>query len=189
MLHRVTPRLDGVAARCRRCGAVLYRNRRNGIERTLALTLAGVILFLVANSLPFLSFDMNGRVTETTLVTGVVELYEQGRVALAALVLLTAVVAPGLQLGLLTYILLPLYVGRLPWYLAGAFRTIRRLQPWSMMEVFLIGIFVALVKLADMANIVPGLALWSFALLIGVLAAAASTLDPRDVWKRVEVAR
>ena len=64
-------------------------------------------------------------------------------------------------------------------------RAIALFRPWSMMEVFLIGIFVALVKLADMADIVPGLALWAFALLIPVLAAASSFLDPQIVWRRI----
>lgn len=187
MLHRAAASQQGAAARCQRCGALLYRNRKNGIERTLALTIAGIILFIVANTLPFLSFEMNGRITQTTLISGVAELYAQGYFGLAALVLLTAVLAPGVQLGLLAYTLLPLHLGQLPWHLSTAFRTLRQIQPWSMMEVFLIGIFVALVKLSETADIVTGLALWALALLIGVIAATASTLDAREVWKHVEL--
>ena len=78
---------------------------------------------------------------------------------------------------------------RVPRSLAPAFRTIRHVQPWSMMEVFLIAILVALVKLVDMADIIPGLALWAFAVLILVLAGTASTLDPRAVWAHVETTR
>jgi paraquat-inducible protein A len=187
MLHRTASGEPGAIARCQRCGTVLYRNRPNSLERTLAFTLAGIALFVCANTLPFLSFDMRGNTTETTLATGIFELYDQGYVGLSGLVMLTAVLAPGLQLALLVYVLLPLRLGRRPWALAPAFRAIRRLQPWSMLEVFLIGILVALVKLADMAEIIPGLALWSFGILILVLAGATSALDPREVWKHVEV--
>jgi paraquat-inducible protein A len=190
LLHRIPPSAaDGARGRCLRCGALLFHNKRNSIERTLALATAGVVLFLVANWFPFLSFDMQGRVTETTLLSGVKELWNEEMRALAALVFTTAVLAPGVQLFLMLYVLLPLHFQRMPWRLPIFFRALRHVQPWSMMEVFLIGILVALVKLGDMAEIVPGLAIWSFAILIVVLAAAAASLDPRAVWQRVEVAR
>ena len=78
---------------------------------------------------------------------------------------------------------------KIPWLMAPVFRFAGGLQPWSMMEVFLIGIIVALVKLLGMAQIVPGVALWSFALLIVTLAAAAANMDSRVVWDRVEYPR
>ncbi len=187
LLYRAQRVPPGGRARCRRCRGVLYREKKNSIERTLALTLAGSILFVVANLLPFLSFDMQGQVTQTTLTSGVVELYDQGRPGLSALVLLTAILAPALQLGLYLYLLVPIWLGRRPLGLAVVFRTVRRVQPWSMMEVFLLGILVALVKLADMADIVPGLGIWSFALLIVVLAGATAALDDRLIWKQAEV--
>jgi len=86
-------------------------------------------------------------------------------------------------------VFLPLRVNRIPWKMATVFRFTQNLSPWSMMEVFLIGILVAIVKLVGMAQIIPGLALWSFALLIVVLAASAANLDSRVVWDRVEYAR
>ena len=187
LVHRIPIGVEGTSGRCVRCGGVLFAARRNSIERTLALTIAGVVLFLVANWFPFLSFDMQGAVTETTLLSGVRELYAGDMRSLAGLVFLTAVLAPGLQLGLLLYVLVPLYLGRNPWQLAVFFRALRRIQPWSMMEVFLIGILVALVKLGDMAEIVPGLAIYSFAVLIVVLAGATITLDARVIWQHVPV--
>lgn len=177
----------GGAGRCPRCRALLYREREEPIDRTLALALAGLVLFVAANALPFLSFEMQGRVTETTLATGVERLLDQGRVLLAGVVLVTAIGAPALQIGLLLYVLAPLRLGRRPPGLAPAFRLLRRVAPWSMMEVFLIGILVSTVKLADMATLVPGIALVAFALLIPVLAAATSSLDPRAVWAHVGV--
>lgn len=186
LLLRIPAQPDGGVARCQRCNAVLHRSIHNSIERSLALTLAGLILFIVANAFPFLAFKMQGQVTQTTLASGVMDLYEEGMWSLSLLVLLTTIVVPLLQLLVLVYVLLPLYLNRIPWKLGSIFRFFHSLQPWGMMEVFLIGILVAVVKLVGMAQIVPGLALWSFAVLILVLAAATANLDPRLVWERVQ---
>jgi paraquat-inducible protein A len=178
---------EGDSAICPRCQAVLVRRRRNSIERTLALTLAGFVLFLVANAFPFLSFEMQGQKTTTTLASGSIDLFQAGQPVVAALVFLTIILAPMLQLLLLLYVLVPLDRGRRPPGLARAFRWAQQARSWSMMEVFLIGIFVACVKLMDMADIVPGVALWAFVLLIPSLAAASSALDPDEIWAHVDV--
>jgi paraquat-inducible protein A len=168
---------------------VLRRRRPRSIERTLALTLGAAVLFVVANSFPFLSFDMKGQETETTLATGVRDLWQQGKPELAGLVLLTIFLAPLLQIGVLLYVLLPLHGGRVPWQMPRAFRLLRRVEPWSMMEVFMIGILVAVVKLMGMASIVPGLALWAFVLLFLLISGAVASLDPQAVWERAEGGR
>jgi paraquat-inducible protein A len=180
---------EGGAARCRRCGALLRKHPRNGLERTLALAFAAAVLFAVANSFPFLSFDMKGRVTQTNVVAGIIDLYNGGKAEIAALVALTIEIAPVAQLALLLYVLVPLRIGRVPWRLPHAFRLLRHAQSWSMIEVFLIGIMVAITKLMGMASIVPGLALWSFALLMLVLAGAMASFDPEAVWERAEELR
>ena len=92
--------------------------------------------------------------------------------------LLTIFLAPLLQIAILLYVLLPLHLNRVPWRMARAFRLLRRVEPWSMMEVFMIGILVAVAKLLDMAQIVPGLALWAFVLLI---AASSPAPSPRSI--------
>jgi len=179
---------DGGAAICGGCGATLFRRQRQTVEVTFALTVAAAILFVVANSFPFLSFEMQGRMTQTTLASGTEALWEQGRVAVAALVLLTTILAPMVQISLMLYVLGPMHFGLRAPGSAIAFRLVETFRPWSMMEVFLIGTLVALVKLADMAEIVPGLALWAFALLIPILAGASAFLDPEIVWRRIEPA-
>ena len=138
---------EGHTAKCRRCGDVLRRRPRNGRERTLALAFASSVLFVVANSFPFLAFDMKGLSTQTTLLTGVVDLWQAGKQEIAALVFLTIELAPALQIALLLWVLGPLRFGQRPWLLPRAFRLLRHAQTWSMLEVFLIGILVAIVKL------------------------------------------
>jgi paraquat-inducible protein A len=184
LLQHIPRQRQGGKARCRRCSAVLHRSVRDSLNRTLALTFAGLVLYSVANTFPFLAFKMQGQVTQTTLSTGVIDLYHQGMWELALLVLLTSILVPLLQLLLLLYILLPIKFNRTPWMLAHVFRLQQSLGPWGMMEVFMLGILVAVVKLGDMAQIVPGLALWSFAILIFVLAGAAAALDPEIIWER-----
>jgi paraquat-inducible protein A len=190
LLHRI-PEREGArcVSRCRRCNAMLHRGVENSVDRTLALTFAGLILFIVANSYPFLAFKLQGQETQSTLISGVFGLYNEGKWEIALLVLLTTIVVPLMQLLLQLYIYLPLRFNRVPWLLARVARFAGSLQPWSMMEVFMIGIIVAIVKLVGMAQIVPGLALWSFALLILILAAAAANMDPRVVWDQVEYPR
>lgn len=183
LLQRVGCVPEGARARCARCGGLLRRRPRNGAERTLALASAAAVLFAVSQTFPFLAFEMKGSVTQTTVMTGILDLYRGGKPEIAALVLLTIVLAPLGQIALLLHLLLPLRFGRVPWQLSHAFRLLRHVQTWSMMEVFLIGILVAITKLMGMASIVPGLALWSFALLIVVLAAAAASFDPESVWE------
>jgi paraquat-inducible protein A len=186
LLQRVPPPPPGGAAQCPRCGAVLYRHKRDSLDRTLAFSSAGLIAFVVANAFPFLSFKMQGQVTETRLFTGVEDLFAQGMWGLALLVLFTTILVPAVQLVLLFYVLLPLKFNRVPWKLAQVFRLLQVLTPWGMMEVFMLGILVSVVKLAGMATIVPGLALWSLGLLILFLAAASSTLDHHLIWTKVK---
>ena len=102
----------------------------------------------------------------------------------AILVMLTTVLVPLAQLLGMLYVLLPLKFDVLPPKLMLVFRFVRSLQPWSMMEVFMLGILVSIVKLAKMANIVPGIAVFSLLALIFVLAAATASLDPHIVWER-----
>ena len=182
LLHRIRPLPIGTQAQCTRCGAVLYRRRRNSLDRTLALNIAGLILFALANSFPFLAMNFEGQHQQIVLLTGIRELSRQGLPEIAVLVLLTTVISPLVQLTGLFYVLLPLKLDRLPPAVWRVFRWVRSLQPWSMLEVFTI--LVALVKLAKMADIVPGISLFCFLGLIYVLAAISASLDPNSVWEK-----
>ena len=188
LLYDLPPLQEGSVAKCSRCGAVLQRHKRDSLNRTLAWTIAGLILFVVANAFPFLDLKKGDLVRQTTLITGVMELYQQGMRSVAVLVFLTSILFPALQLAGLLYLLLPLKVRLLPWWKpASVFRFIQGIHPWAMMEVFMVGILVSMVKLGKMAKVVPGIAIYSFAILIFVLAAAASSLDPHLIWDRLEI--
>jgi paraquat-inducible protein A len=189
LLHGVEPLPDGAVARCTRCGAVLYRQKPNSLDRSLALTMAGLILFVLANAFPLLAFKLEGQVKKATLMTGVRDLYAQGWGEVGAVVFVTSVLVPLIYLLGMLYVLLPLKFNRVPRHLAQVFRFVRTLQPWGMMEVFMLGILVSVVKLMKMATIVPGVALYCFAVLIFIVAGSMASLDPRIVWERLERGR
>lgn len=189
LLHRVEPLPEGAVARCTRCGAVLYRQQRNSLDRSLALTMAGLIVFVLANAFPLLVFKLQGQVKEATLMTGVRDLYAQGWGEVGLVVFITSILVPFIYLLGMLYILVPLKFNRVPRHLAEVFRFVRTLQPWGMVEVFMLGILVSIVKLMKMATIVPGISLYCFAVLIFILAGSMASLDPRIIWERLERVR
>ena len=186
LIQRLPHIAEAGTVQCVRCGAVLHQKKRNSIERTLSFTLAGLVLFGLANSFPFLAFKLEAQVRQTTLLTGIQELYAQGMPELSIIVLLTTVLVPLAQMISILYILLPLKFKKIPRGLPRVFRFLHHLQPWSMMEVFMLGILVSVVKLAKMAIIIPGVALFSFLALIFVLAAMTASLDSHLIWEKWE---
>ena len=187
LLVRLSDIPEGSKALCPRCGAFLWKHKPNSINRSLAMALAALVLFVIANAFPFLAMKLEGLVRETTLITGVQVLYRSGMWEIAILVFMTTLVIPLIQIAGLLYILLPLRLGFVPWQAGPIFRLVRYIQPWGMLEVFSLGILVALVKLAHMAKIVPGVSLWSFGALMIILTAAISWLDPHEVWSHLEI--
>ena len=175
---------DG-AARCARCGSALYRPKRDSINRTLALTLAGLLLYIIANTNPFLGFKIGSQVRETILATGIYQLYQQDMNMIATIVLFTVVLVPAIYLVSMLYILVPLQMNLVPRHLARVFRLLGFLKPWGMMEIFMLGILVSAVKLGKMATIIPGEALFAFMALIFVQAAMAVTLDSHLIWEQL----
>ncbi len=186
LVHQLGAVPQGGAARCARCGATLYRPKTDSLNRTLALALAGLILYIIANTYPFLGFQIGAQIRETTLATGIYQLYQQEMNTIATLVLITVVIVPAVHLLCMLYILLPLNQNVVPHHLAGVLRLVIFLKPWGMMEVFLLGILVSVVKLVKMATIIPGVALFAFLALIFVLAAMMVTLDEHVVWEKLE---
>ena len=187
LLNSVPDIPEGSAAKCIRCGCVLYSKKTDSINRTLAFTIAGLLLFALSNAYPILGMKSQGMLMETTLVECVTELYAGGMWGIAALVFLTCIFIPLIQLSGLLYIMLPIRLNRFAWKTSFFFRYLRKIQPWGMMEVFMLGILVSVVKLAKMAVIIPGLSIYAFAALIFVLAGAISSLDSHEIWHRLEV--
>ncbi|MDW3684302.1 paraquat-inducible protein A [Cupriavidus sp. CV2] len=186
LLQREAALPAGGVARCRRCGAELYRSRPESVDRALAFTLAAMVLFGVANAYPVVGLSVNGDLVQSTLFGAVRILYRDGMWPLAGLVFVTTLLMPLLRMAAMAYLLLPLRLQRLPRRPDVAFRILEFAAPWGMTEVLILGMLVALVKLAHIATVVPGVALWAFGGVMLLLAAATAAFDPRDLWARME---
>jgi paraquat-inducible protein A len=189
LLQREPPLPPGALARCWRCGAELYRRRTSSLDRSLAFALGTLVVFAIANAFPIVGLKAGGNVVRTTLFGGVQALYAQHMWLVAGLVLLTTIVTPLAQLMAMTYLLLPLKFNRLPPGMPLVFRIFRLAHTWSMVEVFMLGILVALAKLAHIATVVPGTALWAFFALMVLLVSTNAAFDTQELWAKAGAAR
>jgi paraquat-inducible protein A len=185
-LQRIPSLPPGGTARCIRCGARLCAYPRGGLDTPLALTLGALVLFLIANGFPLLELDVQGRSQSTTFTGAALALMRADMQALGLAVWVTSVLVPGLVLGVTLYVLVAVRF-RLRMPLVRPFLAwLTRMRPWGMLDVFMLGILVAMVKLSDMAEIIVGPGLYAFAPLLLFSAGAASTLEPRLLWDSMD---
>jgi paraquat-inducible protein A len=185
LLHRIVPLPPGGKALCTRCAAPLYRNVPDSLDRACALYLSALMLWAMANAFPFVSLRLGGRVEDNVMLSGPLALAREGMPELGLLVFLTSILFPLLTIAGSLYVLLPLRFG---WRLPGAapaWRMVRLLNPWSLVGVFMLGLLVSLVKLLDLADVVPGPGLYAFAGLLLATAAANANMDHDAIWPRV----
>ena len=186
LLQRLPELAPGESARCPRCGNVLSSRKPDSLNRTLALTIAAAVAFVVANAVPMLGLSAAGREASTTVLGGVQVMWEEGQPAVSAIMLFAAVIAPALDIALMLTILLAVRRPPAPWWVGTLLRYSRIIRPWRMVEVMLLGILVSLIKIAELATVITGIAMWAVAALIVLLAAMSSSFDPDEVWLRVE---
>ena len=154
--------------------------------RSLALALTGLLLFAFAIALPFIDINAVGRERETLLLTGPLELRQYGVWELAVAVLVTSVGAPLARLLGLTYVLLGMHLPHPPRHLCAVFRGVEWLRSWSMVEVLLLGVFAAYTRLAAIAQVDLGGAVYALGGVMVAMAAADGVLDREAVWKTLE---
>ncbi|RXZ33386.1 paraquat-inducible protein A [Oxalobacteraceae bacterium CAVE-383] len=169
-------------AHCERCGAELERNVERQLATMVPLAVACLIVFIIANTFPIVQIEMQGIRSSTTLLGAVIALTREGMAPVAVLVLATTMLFPLLQLLILLYLLLPLPRRGVPAGFNQLARLLLMLRPWGMVEVFLLGVLVALIKLSSLAEVIPGVALWAFAVLT-VLLVLVVTFSPRYLWQ------
>ncbi|HET6469007.1 MAG TPA: paraquat-inducible protein A [Geminicoccaceae bacterium] len=185
LVQRVHELPPGAGATCAQCGATLYSRHRGGLERVLAWYVTALVLFVLANSFPFITLTLEGRQQPSLLLSGGLALWRSGMELLAGLVLAAAIVMPLVKILVALWVLVPVHLGRLPPLAAPAIRALEAIGPWAMMEVYLLGVLVAYVKLIDLATLELGVSLWAFVALIVVMIAADAALDKRDLWERL----
>ena len=186
LLQREVELPEGGIARCARCEAELYRSLPASLDNTLALVLAAAILFVFANAYPLMGLDARGIRTSATLWDTAAALYARDMPSVATLVLVTVIVAPALQLAAMLYMLLPLRLGVVPPRVHTAYRLAMLAQPWGMLEVFLLGSLVSLVKLTQVAKIQIEPGMFAIGGYVVLIVAAMRAFEPHELWRRVE---
>jgi paraquat-inducible protein A len=185
LLHWLPPMREQQVAVCTACGATLGQRVHRGIDRALACYMGALVLFYVANAYPIMSMTIEGRTQSTTIIAGSQALWDAGIPALSMVVLLAGTLLPLFKILGNLYVLAPLRLNRSPAGLGAVFRLIMRIQPWAMMEVYLLGLIVAYVKLGDLADLHLGIAAVAFVVLILVMIAGDANLEAQEVWGRI----
>jgi paraquat-inducible protein A len=178
------PQLEcGESAECPRCGFELYTHRSQVARRSMALVIAALLLYVPANFLPIMQLNLLGRFSEDTVWSGVRGLYNTGMQGIAVVVFLCSMAVPLLKLicQFLVLLSIRLDIGRS--YGLLLYRIYHHLRDWGMLEVYLMGILVALVKLRDIADVTLGFGLACFIALLLIQVWLEVTMSPHQIWE------
>ncbi|NID15586.1 paraquat-inducible protein A [Luteibacter yeojuensis] len=171
----------GDVADCVVCGAVLERHQWLGVDAQFALIATALIVFVIANVSPIVTLGLSGMTAATTLWGAVIAMWKDGAQVVAFLSAMTLFFFPLSQILIFGWVLWFARDGRrAPWF-AQAMSALVRVKPWSMIEVFMLGTLVAVVKAHTYFDVVPGPGIWAFGVLT-LLVTVFSSLDPRELW-------
>lgn len=187
VLYLEVPVPEGGRLRCDRCRTVLMTNRAGAMDRTLAAAFASLILLAIALFFPFLELSIAGVTRKASLLDAALAFADTLVAPLSIVTTLLIIVLPMIRALALAYTLLPLRLGRPPAEGAGrAFRLAAHLRPWAMAEVFIIGVIVALVKIAGLASVTLGPAFWAMTALVLLVVIEAVSLDEWSIWQTLD---
>ncbi|POA76653.1 paraquat-inducible protein A [Pseudomonas sp. DP16D-R1] len=183
LLMRKPKLAHGEKALCPRCGYELYAHRHNVVHRSLALVIAALLLYVPANFLPIMQLNLLGQSSQDTVWSGVLGLFNSGMQGVAVIVFLCSMGIPLLKLLCQLTVLLSIHfdVGRS--YGLLLYRIYHHLRDWGMLEVYLMGVLVAIVKLADMAAMTIGIGLACFVALLLVQVWLEVVMSPHQIWQ------
>ena len=185
LAQRVARGRPGTAYECSRCGSLLEREAsRDSLHLTAALTLAALVLYVPANLYPIMRMFWSGAYSESTVWDGVVSLANSNQWFVASIVFLASIVIPLFKLLSLFYLVVSaqLRSRALPRLRTRLWRMVDLIGPWAMLDVFLLAVLVALVKLRTLATILPGPGLTAFCAVVVLTILASATFDPRLIW-------
>ncbi len=176
----------GGKARCARCGRTLASRPSDPIDRPLALSIAALLALIVANSAPLMDLSAVGRHASTTIIGGAYEMWLRGQEVTAAIVAFCAVIAPAVYILFMLTVLLAVKRPPAPQWVGEMLRWADYMQPWSMTEVMLLGILVALIKIAELATVEAGIGMYAVGALVLLFPAVMASFDPDEIWRRVQ---
>ncbi|WP_221410323.1 paraquat-inducible protein A [Paraburkholderia dinghuensis] len=180
------PRLIGrQAARCSRCGATLYNSGSAQLDRICAMAVAALVTFIIAQSFPIIELDANGITSASSLFGALVILWGEDMQIIALMVFCATILFPLTELVALLYVLLPVRRGFVPPGFNRVLRAIEFVRPWGMLEVFMLGVLITIVKMASLARVIPETALFAFGALT-LMFTVVVTFDARTLWDIVD---
>ena len=188
LAQRLPELAPGTAAECARCGAHLVTPGGTSLVRTAAFALAGLMFYLPANLYPILRMEWYGAHSESTAWDGAITLFRQGQPVIATIVFLASIVIPFLKLVVLFYLVATVRFRSRAWrrQRTWMFRALEVIGPWAMLDVFVMAVLVALVKLGELATVLPGRGLFSFTAVAVLTMLASVSFDPRLIWEPAE---
>ena len=189
LLQQVQPKHEEDDTYCPRCGAEVHARKPHSLARTWAYTIAASIALIPANTFPILTTTRFGRGEPSTIMSGVMPLLHEGMLGIAALIFIASIVVPVTKLAGLLYLLLSIQLGweNSPRERTVAFRFIEFIGRWSMLDIFVISILVAVVKFENLASISAGFGATAFGVAVVLTMLAAHSFDPRLIWDKMKV--
>lgn len=185
LLQRIPVLEPGAAARCPRCGHVVASSKPDSLDRTLALALAAAVVLVIANISPLMELSVSGRQASTTIIGGAGEMWIRGQRLTALLVVFCTVFAPAFHIAITATVTLFARRSAVPHWLGILLRWSEWHRSWAMVEVMMLGILVALIKMAELATIIPGLGLFAAGFLVLLITAMTVNFDPQEIWNKV----
>ncbi|MEE3327685.1 MAG: paraquat-inducible protein A [Myxococcota bacterium] len=173
---------------CPRCYAEISRRKPETLSRTWALVISAALLYVPANLYPFLNIKILAKHEASTIFAGIEQLFSSGMWGVAMIIFFASILVPLLKILGLIFLLLSVHwhsqkhtVGR-----ALLYRIIRSIGRWSMIDVFVVSLMIALVSLGQIATIEPGPGATCFGLVVVLTLIAAESFDPRSIWDELE---
>jgi paraquat-inducible protein A len=188
LMQSVKELKPGTTAQCCRCGSIIRTCKINSLQRTAAFSLAAAILYVPANIYPILRMNYYGAYSESTIWDGCINLFRDGQWLVAGIVFLASIVIPILKLLGLFFLISTTKAKSTKWrqQRTWIYKTIEMVGPWAMLDVFLLSILVALVKLQQIASVMPGRGLVAFTAVVVLTILASASFDPKLIWKGVD---
>lgn len=186
LLQQLPELPPGGKARCLRCSNTLATQPTDSLDRALALTLTAAIVFIVANTSPLMGLSAVGREASTTIIGGAYQMWLQGQQVTAVVVGFCAVIAPASYILFMLTVLIAVRRPPAPQWVGEMLRWADSMQPWSMSEVMMLGILVALIKIAELATVEAGIGMYAMGGLVVLFPAIALSIDEDETWKRIE---
>jgi paraquat-inducible protein A len=190
LMQRVEELEPGAVAECCRCSSVVANRKINSLGRTAAFSLGALILYIPANIYPILRMNYYGAYSENTIWDGCVNLFKDGQWLVAGIVFLASIVIPLFKLLGLFFLVITtkLKSVRRRQQRTMIYKIIEVIGPWAMLDVFLLSVLVALVKLQQIATVLPGPGLLAFTAVVVLTILASASFDPKLIWDETDQA-